>query len=294
MKLVGLVTGLGLLGASVAAACTPQAYLTLDKRSYRSGDPVTVIGNQFKPEAATPVTITLNGSVVGETPIRSDGSWTSSFTLPEELAAGAYVISAEAREADGQLVEGLPARIALPVVAPSPAREHTGGAGDRGSEEASSITKAPSIPQPVSTEVAPVPDDQLARSSEATRTNLVTYQPEPRLERVSVRDAARAGTAEPLPAAFATDDEGGVPWYSLALAAIGLLLAGGAAGAFVASRRPIPLTAGGAKKDTRPPEAESEIDAVTRPDPLEAELQELLAEQRAREADPEKPGRHVP
>jgi hypothetical protein len=293
MKLVAFVLGLGLLGASVAAACTPQAYLTLDKRSYQPGDPVTVTGNQFKPEAATPATVRLSGSVVAETPIRSDGSWTASFRLPAELAAGAYVVSAEARESDGQFVEGLPARIALPVVAPSPAREPSGGAGDRGAPEAAS-REAPSIPQPVSAEIAPVPDDLLARSSEATRTNLVTYQPEPRLERVSVTDTARPGTADRLTAVLTSVDEGGVPWYALALAAAGLLLAGGAAGALVASRRPIPLTAGAAKKDTRPAEPGSEIDAVTRSDPLEAELQELLTEERAREADAEKPGRHVP
>lgn len=286
MRLVVCVAVLGLLGAlgaSGAAACTPLAHLLLDQRSYEPGDRVTVTGNQFKPDAATPVRVTLNGGVVGETSIQTDGSWTLSFSLSNELAAGMYVVSAEAREADGRLVEGLPAKITLPVVVPSEGGGQGAPATDRQPDEGGAV------PQPVSTEVAPLPAEEVASSAQATRTNPVAYQAAPQLERLTLPQASRAGTAERLPVVAASIDEGAMPWASLALAGVGLLLLGGAGGAFVASRRGLPLSVDGATETRQPIETAPQTSAIAPSDRLEEELQELLNEERARRGRPREP-----
>jgi hypothetical protein len=261
-----------LAAAAAAYACTPQAYMDLSggvpspkgAPSFPPGSTVTVNGHLFDPAAATPVTLRwgANGPAIGQAAISSEGTWTLTFTIPADTAQGTYVLYAEAFDANGSIITGLPARVALPVGLPPipapqrPAPKVTPTVTPR----AATPRAAPTPSAPATKVVTPVAPSALTVEAGPPRTNVVRYGAAPLLAATPLPPAATPGAAPSLPVVTAAAHPSSTPWYALALGAAALLVLGAAAGGLVASRR-------------RPP--------TVPPDHVEAELQEILSEQRA-------------
>ena len=95
------------LATAVAYACTPTAFISCDKPSYRPGEAVTVSGRLFDPKSARPAEARFGarGPVVGRAPIAEDGTWTVVFTLPRDIRPGTYLVYVEARDENDQVVK---------------------------------------------------------------------------------------------------------------------------------------------------------------------------------------------
>lgn len=319
------------VGAATAYPCTPLADIDIpppalnpddDEQPARPGtDPpefppgavVTAHGRRFDSRAATPITLRWGslGPVIATVPINVDGSWTVTFRLPEGIPDGRYVIYAEAFDADGELIEGLPAREFIQVVSPQtagtsadPAAPHrqvrAGAAGatvvqtpaapprkrtatrpaaGRGATAPTSratapkkIPVAPLPPHPVAPPIVAAPLTSTAPTAHVHRVApgaaiesapLERVAPGPRVESAPLPRAGTAGEAPFVPVATVSDD-GRPTWLLLVLGAVGILFLGAAAGGLVIARR-------------WPP--------VSPTDPIEAELQEIIGEQRVREEE---------
>ncbi len=289
------------VAAPVALTCTPSAYMTLDgpnrpspDRPFSPGDTVTVSGFLFDPAAATPVRLSWgpNGAVIAETAVSEKGTWEVTFQIPAETATGSYLLYAIAYAANGSVINGLPARVLLPVKAPAPpadepqrepetpgvtdepapvpeATEEPRGEADAASAPQAATRSAPVAPvaeAPMTPQATPVPETAIATDRPA-RTNVIRFAPAPRLIEAPLPPVAAPSSAPALPVVDEASD-GVLPWWLLALGAVGLLLLGGAAGMLVRGRERTP----------EPP-------APTPADTLEAELQELIAEERARRVE---------
>jgi hypothetical protein len=142
--LAGLLAIPVLVAAAVAYACTPTAYIAFDKPSYRPGDTVTVNGRLFEPKAARPAEVRFgpDQAVVGRASIDGEGSWALSFSLPQGLSPGAYLVTAPAYDQNDQIVKV--ARASLRVAAPStpaPASPAQGGASKPSTDRKEAASK---------------------------------------------------------------------------------------------------------------------------------------------------------
>jgi len=313
------------IAASPAYPCTPDADIILRPapeeeqapaepdalgKPYKAGDTVVASGRGFDPGAVTPVWLRFGGAdapVFAKAPILADGTWEVTFRIPAGLKAGTYVLYAEAFAtqpsgvdgARGQMINGLPARelvaigevsAASPPPAPStrspgePAPARTARkpekvktprvAGSpttsRPEPSASPIVTpmpparvAPAIAQPVAAPVTPVVVD-----AEPSRTHTVRFAPAPIALRIELPRVAAPARAPELPIAAATQtDAAALSWLVLVVGAFGFLLLGASAGGLVLVGR-------------RPP--------VDPTDSLEAELQEMIAEERTRQSPAER------
>ena len=227
-------------------------------------DTATVTGHLFDPTAATPVTLSwgADGPVIGQATIDSQGGWTLTFVIPADTQRGTYILYAVAYGADGQVINGLPARVALPVGAPqtSPPRSTRPPAPAKQPATRPRTHVAPTPSAPAERTIAPIPPTAVTTQTGPPRTKVVRYGEQPRLIPVALPATPAAGHAPSLP--VAAPAHRGTPWYVLALGALGLVVLGAAAGGLVVSRR-------------APPNGP--------PDALDAELQEMIAEERARQ-----------
>lgn len=275
LAVIGAVIAAVCAGAVVASACTPQAYITLDKPAYTPGETVTATGRGFAPSAATPVTVTwgANGPVIGQAPIAADGMWELSFTVPARASAGTYVIYAVAYDAAGAVIDGLPARVQFPVEAPAappvvvpvappaaPPQTHPVAHA----RTAPKPSAAPAPPAPVARSAAPLPQAAITAPAGPSRTSVIRVPAVPRVVHVPLTRTTAPGLAAPLPVAVTATQGHGTPWLLLAVGALGFLLLGAGSGGLVAARR-------------RPPTLPT--------DSVEAELQELLGEELARQSE---------
>ena len=315
-----------LLAAAAAYACTPdadikayvpgsdgQATPVSTSHLFRPGDRILLRGRGFDPQAATPVRLRFGGAtapVFAEAPIQDHGGWELTFRLPNGLRTGTYTIFAEAFasvpgggvDADrATMIDGLPARFQLSIVGEAAPQQPGAGTGTdpsrprpasrpRENRTPRPRTSAP-LPRTETSEPGPPSAPAPARSLPTppvaepvtpaivtaavpspappgdgpSRTSTRSYAPAPLLERLPLPAAAQPPPAAPLPVAVAAAAEEGLRWYVLALGALGFLLLGAAASGLVVARRRPPL----------PPDER-----------LEAELQEMIAEQRARQIEP--------
>ena len=263
------------------------------------GDTVTVSGFLFDPAAATPVRLSWgpNGAVIAEAAVSAAGTCEVTFPIAAETAIGSYLLYAIAYAADGSVINGLPARVLLPVKAPAAPTEEpqpqpqTPGVTDEpapvpeATKEPRAETDERNVPQaaapsapvapaagtPATQQATPVPETAIATDRPA-RTNVIRFAPAPRLVDAPLPPVATPAAAPALPVLDEAADSA-LPWWLIALGALGLLLLGGAAGALVRGRE-------------LPPEPRADTSADTSADTLEAELQELIAEERARRSKP--------
>jgi hypothetical protein len=323
--LVIVAAAIFLAAAAAALACTPQAYLMFGEpldntgtpadspsavRLFQPGETVTISGYLFEPTAATPVTLRwgIDGPVIAEVGVNTDGTWTTTFVLPADIAPGAYILSAWAYDASGQLITGLPARTTLTVAGPGapgstapppviaeaeldvgatnaqrrernapPARtaraptRRRPAAAPRRSRPApvAPLPRAPAAPAPAVAETPTfsevTPPAPAERSHIPTRTNPIRFSPAPLLRMHSLPRADEPGATAQLPVAKASERKPtSLAWPVLLLGALGFLLLGAAAGGAIVARRRLPV---------------GPVDGV------EAELQEIISEQRAQKTE---------
>ena len=320
---LAILAALSLAAAPAAYPCTSLADIDLvpapalnpddeDEPATPGGEPpafppgavVTAHGTRFDPAAVTPITLRWGstGPAIAQVPINEDGSWRVTFQLPLGIPDGQYVIYAEAFAADGQMIEGLPARQFLQVVTPrpndpspgvsppvtppqaeTPAASPRSDARPRAKRAAAphrhaSTPKASTVAKPKTIPVAPLPPRPVAPvatstvkpHSHASSAPAIesaplerAHAPAPRIESAPLPPRAAPGQSPAIPVATA-DSSDGTPWLVFVIGALGILLLGAAGGGLVIARRwpPAPPT-----------------------DPVEAELQELIAERRARAED---------
>jgi len=203
------LTAGALIPAALALACNPQAYLTLDKSQYAPGDSVRVTGSFFKGD--TNITVSLDRSGQSAT-VRTaaNGSFQSTFALPGGAPSGGYTVSAIGYEANGDVINGLPARASFSVAAaqstpaastPDASSPSPSGSGASAPQTAQPQTGQPSAPQATRPSQRPAP-----RSTSGFREPRVTSEPN-----VQPNSAARGGTtrraqsgATPRPASGTT------------------------------------------------------------------------------------------
>lgn len=263
LAVLGVAAGL-LIPVAVAHACSPSAYMNLDKARYLTAHTVRITGYQFDPAAATPVTLEwASGATIGQAPIAADGTWSLSFALPASMHPGEYLLLAKAQSADGQMIAGLPARavitITVPAVPPAPKRQprpvvkpthrsrpaptphRTAQTGSHGSLVVVAPVRSQATPPPPavgSARAAPLAVVHRAaavrgHARNATRLRSRTAHPFKPDSLPADLWPARVRTVVPAQPAL--------PWVVLGLAALGLLTLGGAGGAAVALRcRPRP------------------------------------------------------
>lgn len=313
--LVAVIGGLAVAvaGAALAWACTPQAYMDLSgpgssggdtntpsdpgKRPILPGDEVTVTGHLFRattPSERTTVKLRwgLRGPLIAEIPTDAEGSWSHTFTTAAGLAHGSYVLAAYAPGTPEASEAGIRARLTL-TLGPRPAREASDRSGTGPASERPAGTQAPDrsggkqAPEPADEQPAPVEADKAAGESSAAAPAEADTTPAParadrarpapappRASRVPQPRVATPGSSPALTATAVPDETPEIAWPLFVLGALGILLVGGAAGGLVVARRwaPRPVDPVGAEPDERRPGA----------DPVEAELQEIIAEQSAR------------
>lgn len=316
--------------AAAAYPCTPLAEIDIpppalnpdddeqparpgtDAPEFPPGAVVTANGTRFDSGAATPITLRWGslGPVIATVPINIDGSWTVKFRLPEGIPDGRYVIYAEAFDANGELIEGLPARRSIEVFSPriaeasgdpvaprrtvrapgativqTPASQPKKRAATRSAGKPGTVTRTAPAAAPKKIPVAPLPLRAVAPpivAAPPTSTGPIAHvhrvapgaavesaplekvAPGPRVESAPLPDAATPGAAPALPVVATEEDNRRPTWLLLVLGAVGILFLGAAAGGLVIARR-------------WPP--------VSPTDPVEAELQEIISEQRVREEE---------
>lgn len=135
--------------AAVAFACSPQAYLRLDRSAYVAGGQMQVSGAFFNSRAQ--LTISSEPSATdGAVTASSNGSFTTQIPVPS--TPGSYTISAVGYESDGSVTNGLPARASFDVT-PAPTQP-TGSASPppAGTTQPGAQTQPGSQPQPGATQ----------------------------------------------------------------------------------------------------------------------------------------------
>lgn len=257
--------------------------VTVDGPFVLPGAAVTVHGQFLNGDLAVPagpVTVALgdDGPVVGQQPLDLEGKWTLTFTLPTATALGTYALDATVADGGGTLI----ARTALIVGEPAPAAP----AEPQTSPQPEAVTDdslrlvptrtplvapaEPPAPRVVADRTAPaarVPVPVIRASPPAPATQVVRDHPSLQSRRTIVpKGLAKPGARlQPLAAPTRHPSEPRPEqqraWWMLAALLLVLLLGGGAAGWITASRR-------------RPDDPY---------DPVEAELQEIIAEERAKE-----------
>lgn len=302
------VASVALAAAAVAWACTPQANIFLDQSSARAGQVVGGHGVGFGPGNTPGVTEvqlrfnSMSGPALWSGSSDAQGYLAFSFTVPA-VAPGYYVIVAQRASAPDE-----PYRAVLEVVAPAAAKpkqtapaaakpKHTAPAASHPvtpsvqHQATAPAASHPSPPIPATTisastrAPAAAPQAAPARPAQVTQPTAAPAQTRP-VARARHRMVVQASpqrvrlappaAAHPQPisrarAARVHRSRGlEVPWYLLTLAALALLTAaGGAGGAYVGRRR-----------RPRAPLAAIEAESPAPIDPVEAELQQILAEER--------------
>lgn len=304
-SLAAVLAGLALASAPAAAA-HGIATVALDKASYQPGDAVVVSGVFVDPDFAVvtePVTVRIgiDGPVVGQAPVAADGTWTLTFAVPAETVLGAYALHAEVLDASGSLVKNL---IALATLQVGPPPASLAAAAPATSEDVvpahgapySGVAPAPVAVEPASVALAApqaarvrVQRQRLVARASSAPSILPAPQPrrlaapvvrqhrpaaarhvEPRSS-PAAQPVSRSHTAErelrPAPPSGAAQRPATASRRSLPVALL-LLTLGIAAAAIVALRGRRLLT--------------TETDQELRSLEIEAELQEMVAEELAR------------
>ena len=297
---------------------------------FRPGELVAVLGlrQPALANAVGPLTLRWgswyqNGPIIAQVPIREDTTWEVRFRLPETMQDGTYLLSAVARDTNGDII-GNPGTFTLPVSskprespaeqpkaeqpAPSqpveqPQREAIvvspaelpaplepvsergftpGGAPverrkveprpatktareparEPAAPRAQRIRVAPRPPAPLTRTVVPLARDQVALPHAHEASGAVRFAPAPGIVSAPLPELTAPGAVSGAPVARPDEEAERFTWVVYLLGGLGLLLLGTAAGGFVVARR-------------WPPVAPT--------DPVEAELQELIAEQRVRD-----------
>lgn len=136
-----------LIPAAIAWACNPQAYIRTTQLASAPGGQVVVQGAFFKGDKEVILNLEPGGEVARVT-TAGNGSFQTSFTAP--TGVGSYSVSAVSYEPDGTVTNGLPARTAFEVAAPTrqqaPASNPAPPAATQGGERAfvdPGITRSP-------------------------------------------------------------------------------------------------------------------------------------------------------
>lgn len=116
--LIALVAVAALLvPAALAWACGPNRAFQLSHSSCEPACSMTASGSNYP--AGSTLTLSLEpGGQVGSVTVPASGSFSMSFTAPS--GAGSYVVLLQGFDADGNYVQGTPARQSFSVVAPPP------------------------------------------------------------------------------------------------------------------------------------------------------------------------------
>jgi hypothetical protein len=311
--LISLVAvGVLLVAAAVAWACTPEANINGGNLgSAPPGGTISGWGSQFEPGAPVTVTWSETGRVVFQGHANSNGAVPISFAIPQGTPAGDNTVVAETTTRDGDTFTPRAYFRVTPPARSSPtsgAGQTSAQTGTRGTTNAPAVGggSRPAGPGPGGRSpgsgggnhpVGPgsgggspgsagtvfqglTPVTRSAASSVQhklpaglpTRTALVSYAPAHELQRVKLTRPAARAAVRPLPVlAYGARSAGaGFPWLAVALGGLGLLLVAGGGGGLVLSRR----------APSRPPEDPARVAA------MEAELQELIAEERSRKREP--------
>lgn len=297
------LAGIILVSAAPASA-HGIAKVSVENAAYLPGDTVTVNGifqaDDFAPVDA-PATVTLGpeGPVLGTSPVASDGSWTLTFTLPTATELGTYALYAAVLQDDGSVLKNLLTSTALVVGAPAaPTAQPTPTptsvvpipAAGSSARSGTAPPVAPSVRPPATRARAAlvvgharidVPAAAPRASNptpHALRRAAGPARPEQTLR---TRRAPRAGpppsTATPHRLPRVTAARRASPWLLVALLIFAAAVAGG--GLALARRRPWPIS-------PDPVEAELQLllagELEPGIDPVEEELQALLREERER------------
>lgn len=124
------VMALGLLASSGlnAVACTNLSILSGSLQG-RQGSSVTLAGHGFT-TGSNPIILhwgSMQGPVIAQGRADAFGNFKATFTVPKDVADGAYVIIATQADKDGQAVFGTPARVSFQVGVPVMAQGHHAG-----------------------------------------------------------------------------------------------------------------------------------------------------------------------
>lgn len=317
----------------------PQGYATFDSQrggggppSYLPGETVTASGylTDAKANAAPNVTLRWgapDGAAVGQAAIDAEGSWKGlSFAIPEGTAHQTYTLYLEARDANGEMLPGLPIPTQLRVGPPLATGTQGGRTPERTTRPETTVkpettTRPKTTTQPETTarpkaiaqtkaiarpkatpdlETTPTPKATTPKPSESAedaaggpRARLAAEQaPDPRASSSAVRpreSAATSGVGEGHGTgggseAFATDPAATdhTIWASALAALLGVVALVG----LYLRRRAVGVRAGSRAVDPSPDSASATTAAEAQAADLliEAELQEMIAEHRAREA----------
>ena len=205
-SVVGVLSTLAALviGASLAWACTPAAYLFLSETGGDPGATISVTGKQFAPG---PVEIEWTGAAGAPSTMAKGPSFSVSIAVPD-LEPGVYYLQATAVDDFGG-IEGQATR-AFRVNVPAPARTP----GRTGAEPAPAPNGAPTAPggrggtqsRPAPEGVAPVappraaPPAAIAPAAPAASAGATPARPSP-------REDGRAAVEAPFPPARAPSQE---------------------------------------------------------------------------------------
>lgn len=203
-----LALAAALIPAAIALACNPQAYLTLDKSQYAPGDSVRVTGSFFRGDANVTVSLDRTGQS-STVKTSANGSFQTTFALPGGAPSGGYTVSAIGYEANGDVVNGLPARSSFSVGAAQsapPANPPSGGeatpaASEPGTQAAQPSTGQPSAP--AATRPTPRPAAPSTNSS-GFREPSVTSEPNVQTSRAA-RGTTRRSTSGATSAPVSSD-----------------------------------------------------------------------------------------
>lgn len=195
-----LALAAALIPAAIALACNPQAYLTLDKSQYAPGESVRVTGSFFRGDAN--VTVSLDRTGQSSTVRTSaNGSFQTTFALPGGAPSGGYTVNAIGYEANGDVVNGLPARSSFSVGAAQsapPANPPSGGEATPAASEPGPQAAQPSTGQPSAPAAArPTPRPAApSTNSSGFREPSVTSEPNVQTSRAA-RGTTRRSTSGP-------------------------------------------------------------------------------------------------
>ena len=299
LLLATVLAGVTLALAPTAMACVLQ--MTLDRPSYAPGTSAVITGYASGPQSETATRVTLTwgdgGPLLGEASIAPDQSFSFSFTVAADMRSGDHAIYARAFNAAGEMISPLPGSVLLKVNAPAtPGTDPTetpattpkpkpaeAKAEPRATSKDAPVPQTQSAPSaaqtPPATVAAPVtaaeertisaplPTETAVRARVSARTAAppVARVQEPSLASQLDVAARPVESSDEAASSGAGDSSGTAPVLLFALAILGLAL--GAVGArLVLGRR------------------SSAAPAVTADagDSVEAELQEMIAEERAR------------
>ena len=304
LLLATVLVGVMLALAPTAVACVLQ--MTLDRPSYAPGSPAVITGYASGPQSETATRVTLTwgdgGPLLGEASIAPDQSFSFSFTVAADMRPGNHAIYARAFNGAGEMISPLPGSVLLTVNAPAnpgakptetPAATPQPKPVEAKAEPRATSKDAPapqSQPAPAAPQAAPaavatpatVPEERTTSTPvpapAAVRARLTPRTVAPPVARVQEPSPASQLEASPLvesteerTAPAAGDSSSTALVLLLALAVLALAL-GGVAARLVLTRR----TSDARRSSSAPTATADASDAV------EAELQEMIAEERAR------------